>query len=203
MTDLLKIYDSIKQNSDHTEFVWGAGNIGAPIMLIGEAPGKEEIKSGRPFSGAAGANLDEFLKTLGLERGQIFITNVCKFRPTKTSAKGTVSNRTPTRAEIKEAQPFLYEEINIVNPEIIAALGNTALFALFSDNKIKIGDVHGKILTADIKGKMYKVFPLYHPASVIYNQKLKQTYLEDLLKLKQIIKSSAFISQRKIFNQSV
>lgn len=183
-TSLKDVYNRIEQSSEHEEFVWGSGDLNADIMLIGEAPGKEEIKCKKPFCGAAGANLTEFLKVLDLARDEIFITNACKFRPTKTSAKGTVSNRTTTRTEVSAAQPFLYEEIEIIDPKIIVTLGNTALYAVSGDPKLKIGDVHGKIIPVVIEGKTYSLFALYHPASIIYNRSLKDAYYRDLEKLK-------------------
>lgn len=183
---LEEIYNRIRNGSEHKEFVCGAGNKNAEIMLVGEAPGREEIKSGKPFVGAAGHNLTEFLDVLRLSRDRIFITNVCKFRPTKTSAKGTVSNRTPTRAEVKEAQPFLYAEIKAVDPKLIVTLGNTALYAVSGNPRLKISGAHGKIIPVDIDGTEYKLFALYHPASIIYNRELKSVYYEDLEKLKRV-----------------
>lgn len=182
---LTDIYKKIEKTSEHTEFVWGAGDLNADIMLIGEAPGKEEIKYKKPFCGAAGANLSEFLEALDLKRDEIFITNVCKFRPTKTSAKGTVSNRTPSKAEIKAAQPFLYEEIEVIDPKIIVTLGNTALYAVSGNSELKVGEVHGQIIHIIIIGRKYNLFALYHPASIIYNRSLKNIYYRDLEKLKQ------------------
>lgn len=185
---LNEIYSQIEKNSQYNEFVWGAGDENADIMLIGEAPGKEEIKCGKPFTGAAGANLTKFLNALNLSRENIFITNVCKFRPTKTSAKNTVSNRTPTRAEVKDAQPFLHMEIAAISPKIIVTLGNTALYAVSGDPKLKISGAHGKISHIEIMGTKYELFALYHPASIIYNPSLKSTYYSDLEKLAELIK---------------
>lgn len=185
------IYKRIADAFDFEGFVWGSGNESADIMLIGEAPGKEEIKSGKPFTGAAGVNLTEFLESLGLKREQIFITNVCKFRPTKTSAKGIVSNRTPNRAEIEAAKPFLREEIKAVNPKFIVTLGNTALHAVSGNPNLKIGDFHGRILRVNIDGGNYKLFALYHPASIIYNRELKSLYYEDLIKLKRALEETS------------
>ncbi len=167
--------------------VFGCGKTNARLMLIGEAPGKEEVVLGRPFVGKAGKNLDEFLQTIGINRKEIYISNVCCFRPYKVSEKGSVSNRTPTRKEIKEALSFLYEEINIVRPKIIVTLGNTPLRACFDDFTKNIGDIHGEKLEVPIENIKYDIFALYHPASIIYNRKLKDVYLQDLEKLRGLL----------------
>ncbi len=167
--------------------VFGEGKKKAAIMLIGEAPGKDEVREKRPFCGKAGRNLDEFLYVLGLNRSDLYITNVCKFRPHKVSEKGTVSNRPPTRVEIEAALPFLCEEINAISPRIIVTLGNTPLRACFGDFKKSIGDVHGRMLDIRIGDREYHLFPLYHPASIIYNRALKTVYEEDLARLKKYV----------------
>jgi len=167
--------------------VFGYGNLNSKIMLIGEAPGSKEVELGEPFVGQAGKHLDEFLQTLNIKKEDIYITNSVKFRPTKKNPKTSrLSNRTPTMKEIDDFREFIYEEIDIINPEIIVTLGNIPLKSIFNDN-MKIGDVHGKVLYVKIKGKEYKLFPLYHPAAVIYNKGLKDVYMEDLSKLKKEI----------------
>ena len=96
--------------------VFGEGPKNPKLMLIGEAPGEQESLMGRPFVGKAGKNLDHFLALVGLVRGDIYITNVVKFRPTKTGATGRLSNRPPTREEIALFRPWLMAEIARVNP---------------------------------------------------------------------------------------
>lgn len=169
--------------------VYGDGPIPCAIMLAGEAPGADEIKTGHPFTGQAGKNLDTFLEVLDLRRDQIYIGNVCKFRPFKVSAKGTVSNRPPTTAEIRRAMPYFHEEIRLVDPKLLITLGNTPLHAVTSDFSLKVGDVHGTCLYPDIDGIHPCVFALYHPASIIYSPKLKETYLQDLELLKVRIRN--------------
>lgn len=162
------------------ELVLGSGNQSAQIMLIGEAPGREEVQAGRPFVGKAGKNLDFFLEATGLAREELYLTNVVKFRPVRISSKGTVSNRPPSQEEITLCTPYLEAEIEQVSPRLILTLGNIALQAMLG-REAKIGQYHGReALTAGGK----TVFALYHPASIIYNPKLKQTYAEDLARLR-------------------
>lgn len=164
--------------------VLGNGSIKEKIMLIGEAPGAEEVKEGKPFVGKAGKNLNEFLEILGLKRENLYISNVVKVRPTKPSPKtGNPVNRPPNREELDFFVPFLQEEIQITKPEFIVTLGNFALKNTLMNNKITIGECHGQVM--EYKG--FKVFPLYHPASVIYNRALSEVYQQDLLKLKEIL----------------
>ncbi len=159
--------------------VFGEGAERAALMLVGEAPGAQESLLGRPFVGKAGKNLDEFLTLSGFDRAQLYITNVVKFRPVKTSEKGTVSNRTPTREEVALFLPWLQREIAMVRPECIVSLGNTPLRALMG-GKMVIGNVHGRFQMLP-DGQL--LFPLYHPASVIYNRALRDTYIEDVKRL--------------------
>lgn len=161
-----------------------------PVMLIGEAPGEQETLQGRPFVGKAGKNLDGFLAAVGLERPDIYISNVVKVRPVKVSAKGTVSNRAPSREELLLFTPWLYEEILMVQPRMIVTLGNTALQAVL-DPKTVIGSVHGAVQQAQVafdgRAQTFALFPLYHPASIIYNRALKVTYDEDLRHLRAVL----------------
>ena len=162
------------------ELVLGFGDPGAQVMLIGEAPGREEVQAGRPFVGKAGKNLDSFLEATGLAREELYLTNVVKFRPVRISPKGTVSNRPPSQEEITLCTPYLETEIAQVSPQLILTLGNVALQAMLG-REAKIGQYHGK--TAVTAGGRI-IFALYHPASIIYNPKLRQTYAEDLARLR-------------------
>lgn len=169
--------------NENKVIVFGEGNIDAKIMLIGEAPGEKETILLRPFVGKAGKNLDEFLEIVELLREDIYITNTVLFRPFNINEKtGRLSNRPPNKKEIQLCFPYLIKQIEIVKPDIIVTLGNTPLKALLN-NKALIGNVHGRLIKMDT----YRLFPLYHPASIIYNRKLKEIYYEDLLKLKEII----------------
>lgn len=164
--------------------VFGNGKINADIMLIGEAPGGEEEKIGRPFVGKAGKNLSEFLQKIGLDREKIYISNVVKIRPVKLSPKtGKPVNRPPNRDELNFFVPYLHNEIELVSPNIIVTLGNFSLKYVLMEKDRVIGDCHGQI----IKKNGFEVFPLYHPASIIYNRALKDVYDNDLKILKETL----------------
>ena len=158
--------------------VHGEGEIGARVMLVGEAPGEQETLQGRPFVGKAGKNLDEFLELAGLARSQLYVTNAVKFRPTKRSTAGRTVNRPPTREEVSLFLPWLRREIELVAPEVIVTLGNVPLRAL-TGPKAVIGDVHGAFQDAD----GLRLYPMYHPASLIYNPALREVYAEDIRRL--------------------
>ena len=155
--------------------VFGEGLVGAPVMMIGEAPGEQESLQGRPFVGKAGKNLDAFLAQAGMDRAALYVTNVVKFRPTRTSAAGRTVNRPPTQEEVRLFLPWLLREINLVNPKYIITLGNVPLKALTGRGSV-IGDLHGDFI--DWQGR--RLFPMYHPASVIYNPALKDVYSRDI-----------------------
>lgn len=177
--------------AEEKPIVFGEGNAEQPpVMLIGEAPGEQESLQGRPFVGKAGKNLDGFLQVLELKREDIYITNVVKIRPTKLSEKGRVSNRPPNKEELALFTPYLMEEILRVQPRMIVTLGNVALKALCGSKAI-IGDLHGRqtlvTFTHEKQTGEFPLFPLYHPASIIYNRTLQEVYDGDLQALKVIL----------------
>lgn len=158
--------------------VHGEGKPGARVMLIGEAPGEQETLLRRPFVGKAGKNLDEFLELAGLDRSQLYVSNTVKFRPTKISAAGRTVNRPPTKEEIALFLPWLKQEMDLVKPEVAVTLGNVPLKALLGSRAV-IGDLHGRFAEAD----GLRIYPMYHPASMIYNPSLKGVYAEDIRRL--------------------
>ena len=171
--------------------VLGEGNPRARLMLVGEAPGRQEEEQGRPFVGQAGKNLDEFLALVEMERGALYIANSVKFRPTKQGASGRLSNRTPTKDEVARFNPWLADEIACVRPLVIASLGNTALGAVLAACGAEgkppvIGDMHGRPLPL---GAGVTLFPLYHPASIIYRRELKPVYEQDVRALKAYLET--------------
>ena len=170
---------------EHKVLVHGEGAMGARLMLIGEAPGEQETLLRRPFVGKAGKNLDEFLEIAGLDRSELYVSNTVKFRPTKISAAGRVVNRPPTREEIKLFLPWLKKEIEIVRPEVVVTLGNVPLKALTRPGAV-IGDFHGRMVQ---EGEM-RLYPMYHPASMIYNPSLKAVYAEDIRRLAAWLKEN-------------
>ena len=165
--------------------VFGEGAENPALMMIGEAPGGDEEKQGRPFVGKAGKNLSAFLEVVGLKREEIYISNVVKLRPTKESPKtGKSVNRPPSGDEIAFFLPYLLEEIKVISPKVVVTLGNVPLKAVTGEKKAVIGDYHGKP-TPLADGRT--LFALYHPAAVIYNRALQATYDEDLLELKAFL----------------
>ena len=165
--------------------VIGQGSHFAKIMFIGEAPGENEAKTGRPFCGQSGRVLDELLDRIGLERDDVYVTNIVKDRPPK--------NRDPNKAEIKLYAPYLKRQIEIIQPSVIATLGRFSMEFVLElldapEKDQKIGDLHGKTIkaTADY-GDVY-VVPLYHPAVALYNASQKSILVEDFKALKQFVK---------------
>lgn len=171
------------------ELVFGWGCAEPKLLLVGEAPGREEVKHSRPFSGAAGKNLDEFLRLAGIDRESIYITNAIKYRLSKENPRtGRLSNRPAAREEITSSRATLLKEIELICPSCVVTLGNVPLRAVAGDFSLNIGDMHGKASHVNVGGREYLLFPLYHPASVIYNRTLKETCEADILKLHSLIK---------------
>ena len=187
---MLRFFQSLWP-AEEKPIVPGEGNADhPPVMLIGEAPGEQESLQGRPFVGKAGKNLDGFLRVLELNREDIYISNVVKIRPTKTSEKGRLSNRPPNKEELALFTPYLMEEILLVQPKMIVTLGNVALKALCGPKAI-IGDMHGRetaiTVSHEKQSAEFALFPLYHPASIIYNRSLQEVYDRDLQELKKLL----------------
>lgn len=183
---LEKICDGL---GDYANPVFGEGPASALVMLIGEAPGAEEAKMQRPFVGQAGKNLDGFLLRAGIDRSELFVTNTVKYRPVKRGKRDFV-NRTPAVSEIKKSLGLLKEEISAVSPAIIATLGNVpmrAVLELAGQNVRSIGELHGKRVDIAIDKKVYFLFPLYHPASMIYNSLLEETISKDTQELFRLV----------------
>src|ERR687895_557451 len=147
----------------------GEGQISAKIMFIGEAPGRSEDEKGKPFVGAAGRILDDLLKKAGIERSQVFITNIVKCRPP--------NNRVPKEDELTACRPYLDRQIALIKPKVICILGRTAYSSLLGGSSITAN--RGKIV--ERSGQKY--FSTFHPAAVIYNKKLLSTLEADLKKL--------------------
>lgn len=162
--------------------VYGEGSVGARVMLVGEAPGEQETLKRRPFVGKAGKNLDEFLELAKLNRSELYVTNTVKFRPTRVSNAGRIVNRAPTQEEIALFYPFLLREIELVKPEYVVTLGNVPLQTL-TDRKTVIGAVHGQT----IEKHGFTLYPMYHPASLIYNPSLREVYRADVLRLAEML----------------
>ena len=161
--------------------VIGEGSHNAKIMFIGEAPGRNEAETGRPFCGASGRILDELLQSIGAERKEVYITNIVKDRPPE--------NRDPIPEEIEFYAPFLDRQIEIIKPEVIATLGRFSMayimkkFGLESELK-SISQIHGEVFTAQTSYGSVKIIPLYHPAVAVYGTN-KEILKKDFETLKQ------------------
>jgi len=158
-----------------TNYVPGEGNPNAKIVFVGEAPGREEDKQGRPFVGNAGKYLTEVLKKMGVDRKDVFITNVLKCRPPK--------NRDPKPEEIEACKPFLIKQLDAIKPDLIVCLGRFAgsvVFDLFGLKFPGISKVKGKVFEVERWGKIVRIGAVYHPAAVLYRPQLKKEFEEDL-----------------------
>lgn len=151
----------------------GEGHDSADVMLVGEAPGASEDEQGRPFVGRAGRLLDELLAEAGLEREQVYITNVVKARPP--------GNRDPRPGEVAHWMPWLEAELALVQPRLVVPLGRHAL-AHFTDGA-RISDVHG----TQIVERGRTLFPLYHPAAALRSTALRETMFADARALRAVL----------------
>lgn len=154
----------------------GTGNIDSKILFIGEAPGKNEDKYGLPFVGNAGKVLDQALENAGIQRKDVYITNVVKCRPP--------GNRVPDKHEINTCSEYLKKEIQIIQPAVICILGATALQSLL--NLKNIHSQRGRVILDNDN----KYFITYHPAAIIYNNKLKDIFFKDIEKLAKMYKKT-------------
>ena len=165
--------------------VVGEGSHTARIMFIGEAPGKNEAETGRPFCGRSGKVLDEMLDSIKLNRSDVYITNIVKDRPQ--------DNRDPSEDEINLYAPFLDRQIDIIQPNVIATLGRFSMTYVMNryglGEKVgSIGQLHGKEFVTKMDYGPVAVIPLYHPAVALYEGSNKQTILADFQVLKKYIK---------------
>lgn len=163
------------------QLVFGSGNIDADIVFVGEAPGKNEDEKGEPFVGAAGKFLDEMLKSVDMNRADIYITNIVKYRPP--------NNRDPLPEEKQAFLPYLYAQLAAINPKVIATLGRHSTNCFLPG--LQIGNIHGqpKRIKVMIAGQeqSWVILPLYHPAAALYNGGLRQTLLDDFARVPTII----------------
>ncbi|MFH0927554.1 MAG: uracil-DNA glycosylase [Candidatus Micrarchaeota archaeon] len=166
--------------------VFGKGNFDAKVFVVGEAPGKNEDETGIPFVGAAGKNLDGYLKLAGLTLDSVYIANILKYRPPE--------NRDPSESEILSHTPYLVEQIRVVEPKILVPLGNFATkfvlggFLVSGMKEVEgTSRLHGRKFEVEFEGRKILVFPIYHPAAAIYNRKLIGEILKDFEELGKII----------------
>ena len=156
-----------------THAVPGDGPANATLMFIGEAPGFHEDQQGIPFVGAAGKFLNELLEKAGIDRGVVYITNVIKCRPP--------GNRDPLIEEVEVCTPYLDQQIETINPQVIITLGRHSMNRAFPDEKISV--VHGQ--PRKVNNRVY--FPMYHPAAALHQPSLRSTVEADFDKLRALL----------------
>lgn len=148
------------QATYHTQTVFGEGSADADLMFVGEAPGEQEDRTGRPFVGRAGQKLDEMIKAMGLSRQDVYIANVLKSRPP--------DNRTPLQDEVDACSPFLVEQVRIIEPKVIVSLGGPAT-KLLLETKTGITRLRGQWASYQAGGLNVRVMPTFHPAYLLRN----------------------------------
>lgn len=170
-----------------TQLVMGEGNPDAAIVFIGEAPGKNEDIQGKPFIGAAGKFLNQMLAEAGMSRDDVYITNIVKYRPPE--------NRDPLPEEKKAFLPYLLKQLAIIQPKVVITLGRHSMEYFLPG--MKIGEVHGqpKRIYLDDQHE-HVIMPLFHPAAALYNGSLRQTLIDDFLKVPEVIQQ---LSENKVY----
>lgn len=173
-----KIAPELKDQA--TQLVMGDGNPNANIVFIGEAPGKNEDIQGKPFVGAAGKFLNVMLEAAGLERGDVYITNIVKYRPP--------NNRDPLPQEKKDFWPYLLRQLEIIDPKVVITLGRHSGGYFIPD--LQIGKDHGNARKVKFHSNEFVVIPLYHPAAALYNGGMRQTLIDDFIGAAELAKKS-------------
>jgi uracil-DNA glycosylase len=154
-----------------TNFVFGTGNQNAKVVLVGEAPGADEDREGKPFVGRAGKLLTDILTAIKFSRDEVFICNILKCRPPE--------NRNPLPEEIVHCEPYLNKQLQIINPDLILALGSFAAQTLLKSN-LPLGKLRGQFYDYYVSDKKIKLLATYHPAALLRNPNWKRPAWEDV-----------------------
>lgn len=163
-----------------TQLVMGDGNPDADIVFVGEAPGKAEDEQGLPFVGASGRFLNEMLEAAGLQRSDVYITNIVKYRPP--------NNRDPTPEEKREFWPYLMRQLEIIDPKVVITLGRHSGACFIPD--LVISRDHGHARRVKFHEREFLVIPLYHPAAALYNGGMRQTLIDDFVAAAKLAKTT-------------
>jgi uracil-DNA glycosylase len=161
-----------------TQVVFGSGDPGADLMFVGEAPGFHEDKQGVPFVGAAGKLLDQLLAGIGLTRADVYVANVLKCRPP--------GNRDPMPEEIEACEGHLWRQIELIQPRVVATLGNFAT-KLLSGRPTGITRVHGQEQETTLGGSRVLLYPLYHPAAALYTPRMLDVLKTDFARIPELL----------------
>jgi uracil-DNA glycosylase family 4 len=181
---LIEVYREVQDctkcplHETRTKAVFGAGDADADLMFVGEAPGADEDRQGLPFVGRAGQLLNQLLEGIGLSREEVFIANVLKSRPP--------GNRDPQPAEIEACRPYLFRQVELIEPRVVATLGNFAT-KLITQNQTGITRVRGVPQVHELGVRTVFVFPLLHPAAALRTPKMRETLVEDFGRLKELL----------------
>jgi DNA polymerase len=173
----VKICEKCRLREERNKYVIGEGSLDAKIMFVGEGPGRDEDREGRPFVGRAGQLLDKILDSVNISRNEIYITNVVKCRPPK--------NRDPRQDEIKACFPYLTSQISLINPKIIVTMGNFATKLLLNEQKKGITALRGNVF--DWVGGI-KIVPMFHPSYLLrnYTVEARKATWEDIKLVKKL-----------------
>jgi uracil-DNA glycosylase len=158
--------------------VFGSGNANADVMFVGEAPGFHEDKQGLPFVGQAGKLLEKLLEGVGMSRADVYIANVLKCRPP--------GNRDPQPDEIEACESHLFKQIELIQPTVVATLGNFAT-KLLSGRPLGITRVHGQEQETTLGGRKVLLYPLYHPAAALYTPAMLKVLETDFARLPELL----------------
>ena len=172
------IFSAIRKAYPKRTLVFNDGSPDAPIMIIGEAPGVDEEKQGKPFVGRAGKLLNATLEILGWQRSDFYITNIVRYRP-RDAVGGTL---TPTPQEIEKFRPTMEKEIEVVDPKLIVVLGRIAMTGLgiegtMAENRGRVIEKNGR-----------RILIAYHPAAILRNINWEPMFREDLAKISELVK---------------
>jgi len=161
-----------------TQVVFGSGDPSADLMFVGEAPGFHEDKQGVPFVGAAGKLLDQLLSGIGLTRADVYVANVIMCRPP--------GNRDPMPEEIEACEAHLWKQIELIQPRVVATLGNFAT-KLLSGRPTGITRVHGQEQETTLGGRRVLLYPIYHPAAALYTPRMLEVLKSDFARLPELL----------------
>jgi uracil-DNA glycosylase len=165
-----------------TQVVFGSGDPNADLMFVGEAPGFHEDKQGIPFVGQAGKLLERLLEGIGLSRSQVYICNVLKCRPP--------GNRDPQPDEIEACEPHLFRQIELIEPRVVATLGNFAT-KLLSGRPLGITRVHGQEQEVTLGARSVLLYPIYHPAAALYTPAMLKVLESDFARIPALLSGVA------------
>jgi DNA polymerase len=164
-----------------TQVVFGVGDPDADLMFVGEAPGFHEDKQGFPFVGQAGKLLDGLLAGIGLTRAEVFIANVLKCRPP--------GNRDPAPDEIEQCEPHLFRQLELIQPKVVATLGNFAT-KLLSGKPAGITRVHGYEQEVTLGSRTVLLYPIFHPAAALYTPSMLKVLEQDFARIPALLEQS-------------